>query len=292
MRSVAKHPSAAGAVVVRGDAPGLDVLMVQVGHGAGWRLPMESLGPDEYLAACAARAARTDAHLGIRLGGPIAATTSGKAGSPVEWWRAQTTTPEIVTPGDGIDHVAWVPAEEAIAWTAGTGQELVIREGVALSNTVPILIVRHGRAMARSNWSGRDQARPLTARGRRQASALKPLLLAYGVTRLASSTSARCVKTLVPYGTAEQLEIEGWATFSEEQAELSLKAVDNLMRRLIDQTLDSGMPLAICGHRPVLPAMLAALGITAMPLKPGACVVAHLDPSRRTIAVEHHPPRL
>ncbi|MCC6497888.1 MAG: histidine phosphatase family protein [Propionibacteriaceae bacterium] len=253
---------------------------------------MESLGPDEYLAACAARAARTDAHLGIRLGGPITATTSGKAGSPVEWWRAQTTTPEIVTPGDSIDHVAWVPAEEAIARTAGTGQDLVIREGVALSNTVPILIVRHGRAMARSNWSGRDQARPLTARGRRQASALKPLLLAYGVTRLASSTSARCVKTLVPYGTAEQLEIEGWATFSEEQAELSLKAVDNLMRRLIDQTLDSGMPMAICGHRPVLPAMLAALGIPAMSLKPGACVVAHLDPSRQTIAVEHQPPKL
>jgi 8-oxo-dGTP diphosphatase len=161
-----------------------------------------------------------------------------------------------------------------------------------LADTVPILIVRHGKAMARSDWSSRDQARPLTARGRRQAAALTPLLTAYGVARLASSTSTRCAKTLVPYGTAAQLEIEGWSTFSEEQAESSLKAVDKLMRRLIDQTLESRQPLAICGHRPVLPTVLAALGIPARQLRPGACVVAHLDPGGHRVGVEHHPPRL
>ncbi|HEY3408299.1 MAG TPA: phosphoglycerate mutase family protein [Propionicimonas sp.] len=157
---------------------------------------------------------------------------------------------------------------------------------------MPIVIVRHGKAMARSDWSSRDQARPLTARGRRQAAGLASLLTAYGVTRLASSTSTRCVKTLVPYGAAAQLEIEGWSTFSEEQAEISLKAVDKLMRRLIDQTLESGQPLAICGHRPVLPTMLAAFGIPARQLRPGACVVAHLDPIGHRVGVEYHPPRL
>jgi len=63
------------------------------------------------------------------------------------------------------------------------------------------------------------------------------------------------------------------------------------MRRLIDQTLESGQPLAICGHRPVLPTMLAALGIPARHLRPGACVVAHLDPSGHRVGVEHHPTR-
>lgn len=109
---------------------------------------------------------------------------------------------------------------------------------------------------------------------------------------MASSTSTRCVKTLLPYATAKQLENEGWATFSEEQAELNLKAVDKLMSRLIDQTLASGTALTICGHRPVLPTMLAALGIPAMQLKPGACVVAHLDANAQTLAFEHHPPKL
>ena len=278
--------------MLRGEPFAPDVLMVQQGAGGSWRLPVASMGPDEYVAACAARAGRTDAQLGIRLGTPIAASPVGDGARPVAWWRAQVTISGLASVGDGIDHIVWLPAREAADRAAGTGDELVIGRAVALADTVPIMLVRHGKAMARSDWSGRDQARPLTARGRRQAVALTPLMTAYGVTRLASSTSTRCVKTLVPYGFAEQLEIEGWSTLSEEQAESSVRAVDKLMRRLIDQTLESGQPLAICGHRPVLPTMLAALGIPARHLRPGACVVAHLDPSGRRIGVEYHPPRL
>jgi 8-oxo-(d)GTP phosphatase len=270
----------------------MEVLMAQKGAGDSWRLPVASIGPDEYVAACAARAGRTDALVGIRLGTPLAASWVGEGARPVAWWRAQVAKPELASVGEGIEHVVWLPAEEAAGRAAGTGDELVIGRAVALADTVPILLVRHGKAMARSAWSSRDQARPLTARGRRQAAALAPLLTAYGVTRLASSTSTRCVKTLVPYGTAAQLEIEGWSTFSEEQAELSLKAVDKLMRRLIDQTLESGQSLAICGHRPVLPTMFAALGIPARQLRPGACVVAHLDPNGHRVGFEHHLPRL
>jgi 8-oxo-dGTP diphosphatase len=263
--------------------------MVRHGQRGSWRLPAELLGPDEYLAGCAARAARTDAQVRIRLGSRIAASPGSKNAPQVAWWRASAITPDIPELGEGIDHVAWVGVDEAAARVAGTDEELVIRRSVALADTVPILILRHGKAMARSDWNGRDRARPLTVRGRRQAVALKPLLLAYGVSRVASSTSTRCVKTLVPFCTAEQLEIEGWATLSEEQAEFNLKAVEKLMRRLIDQTLESGQPLAICGHRPVLPTMLAALGIPARPLKPGACVVAHLDQNGHRLSFEHHP---
>jgi 8-oxo-dGTP diphosphatase len=265
--------------------------MVRQGPGDNWRLPVTAVGPDEYLAGCAARAARTDAGVAIRLGIPIALSPSREGVSPVAWWRAQATTDEIPSIGEGINDVAWVRVEEATGRVAGTEEELVIRRGAALADTIPILILRHAKAMARTNWSGRDQARPLNAIGRRQSGALGPLLSAYGVGRLASSTSTRCVKTLVPFATAEHLEIEGWATLSEEQAERNLKTVDKLMRRLIDQTLQSRQPLAICGHRPVLPSMLAALGIPARQLKPGACVVAHLDAGGHRLAFEHHPPR-
>lgn len=146
--------------------------------------------------------------------------------------------------------------------------------------------------MKRSNWTGRDQARPLDTRGRHQATALVPLLAAYGVTRLASSTSTRCVRTLLPYAKAAQLEIDGWATLSEEQAEDNPKAVDRLMRRLVARTLDLGAPLAICGHRPVLPGMLTALGVPVRPLQPGACIVVHLSVDGDSLAVEHHPPKV
>jgi 1,4-alpha-glucan branching enzyme len=66
--------------------------------------------------------------------------------------------------------------------------------------TWPLIVVRHGRAVPRSAYKGgRDWLRPLNAVGERQAHALVPLLAAYGVSALYSSTSERCVATLVPY---------------------------------------------------------------------------------------------
>ena len=71
-----------------------------------------------------------------------------------------------------------------------------------------------------------------------------------------------------------------------------VKAVITLTRRLASQAVESGVPLALCGHRPVLPLMLEALGIPARSLQPGSAIVAHLDPSGKVLAVELHKPRI
>lgn len=283
---------AAGAVVIAGDPAAPDVLLLRHIDDDRWRLPAADVTPGEYLPGCAARAVHHDAQIRVRLAVPIGHLAETDGGLEVAWWRAHAATPHPLTPGAGIDQVAWVPAPDAIDRLATAGQQEAVRQALALTDTVPIVIVRHTKAMPRSNWSGRDQARPLDARGRRQATSLIPLLGAYGIARLASSTSTRCVKTLLPYAKAAQLEIEGWTTLSEEQAETSLKAVDKLMRRMTAQTVEADLPLAVCGHRPVLPTMLAALGIPHRPLKPGACLVAHLTRSGLTLAVEHHDPRV
>ncbi|MGB7962503.1 MAG: histidine phosphatase family protein [Propionicimonas sp.] len=286
-----KDVTAAGAVVVGGDHAAPEVLLVRQARDDRWRLPLATVDPGEYLAGCAARATQDDAQASVRLGVPVGQLPDPDEGRLVAWWRARATTTRPPTPGAGIEQVAWAPDVDAVRSLACASQQRAVRQALALTDSVPILLVRHTKAMQRSNWVGRDQARPLDARGRRQAANLIPLLAAYGITRLASSTSTRCVKTLLPYAKAERLEIEGWATLSEEQAEKNLKAVDNLMRRLIAQSLDMGTPLAICGHRPVLPTMLTALGIPTQPLQPGACMVAHLSPTGQTLAVEHHPPK-
>lgn len=282
----------AGAVVVGGDGGSPDVLLVRSADSDEWRLPVAAVHPGEYLPACAARAAHHHAGLKIVVGAPLGQIPDSDDGPLVAWWRARATPTHTPTPEVGLDKVAWVSALDAIAHLPSVGQQHAVRQALALPDTLSLVIVRHGKAMQRSNWSGRDQARPLDARGRRQATALAPLFGAYGISRLVSSTSTRCVKTLLPYAKAEQLDIEGWAILSEEQAETNLKAVDKLMKRLVMQTVDAGRPLAISGHRPVLPTMLGALGIPNRPLKPGACLVAHLTLEGHTLAIEHHPPRV
>ena len=65
-----------------------------------------------------------------------------------------------------------------------------------------------------------------------------------------------------------------------------------LMKRLIGETAASGVPRAICGHRPVLPLMLEALGVPNRPMLTAAVLVAHLSPEGETVSVEWHKPRV
>jgi len=61
-----------------------------------------------------------------------------------------------------------------------------------------LLVVRHGKAGSRHDWEGRDEQRPLSKRGRRQAEALVNLLADRPIARVLSSSSLRCIQTVEP----------------------------------------------------------------------------------------------
>ena len=88
------------------------------------------------------------------------------------------------------------------------------------------------------------------------------------------------------------MDVQGWATLSEEKAKESPEGVRKLMKRLIGETAASGVPRAICGHRPVLPLMLEVLGVPNRPMLTAAVLVAHLSPEGETVSVEWHKPRV
>src|SRR5439155_1800023 len=71
-----------------------------------------------------------------------------------------------------------------------------------------LALVRHADAGSRHDWDGDDAERPLTRRGRRQASRLVELLAPYPVSRIVSSRAARCVQTVEPLAAARRLSIE------------------------------------------------------------------------------------
>jgi phosphohistidine phosphatase SixA len=73
---------------------------------------------------------------------------------------------------------------------------------------VKLFVVRHGSAGDRSKWQGDDRARPLDARGRRQAEALPSLLDPFPLVRLLSSPYVRCVQTLDSLAAARGLTVE------------------------------------------------------------------------------------
>jgi broad specificity phosphatase PhoE len=61
-----------------------------------------------------------------------------------------------------------------------------------------VYLVRHAHAGSKKNWRGSDQARPLSAQGRKEALGLIEQLGDRPVGRLLSSPAERCIQTLEP----------------------------------------------------------------------------------------------
>jgi phosphohistidine phosphatase SixA len=110
-----------------------------------------------------------------------------------------------------------------------------------------------------------------------------PVLSAYGVTRVLSSSSRRCWSTVSPFADVLGLELKVTRDLSEEDA--TPKAVERRVHRL----LAKGEPAVLCTHKPVLPLVFEALGLPDPRLKPGAMLVVH-HRAGAVVAVEHHDP--
>ena len=115
-----------------------------------------------------------------------------------------------------------------------------------------------------------------------------PLLSAYDVRRLVTSSSTRCVQTLEPYAAATGRKLRNEDKFSEEGA--SPKAVRAALGSLTDGLYErpaSAGGLVVCTHRPVLPWVFDALGLDDPGLAAGELTVLHLRKGRIR-AVERH----
>jgi 8-oxo-(d)GTP phosphatase len=181
-----------------------------------------------------------------------------------------------------VDQVAWVGFEKARA-------KLTYADDVALladvarhpRRTSALVVLRHARAVKRGSWDGPDEDRPLTDAGRLQAARLVPLLSAYGVTRVLTSPSERCRATVAPYAEEHVLAAEDVPGVKEE--EFTLDSVTEAIAVLLAQKENA----VLCSHRPVLPDILAALGVAEEPLAAGEMVVCH-HRKGRVVATERH----
>lgn len=286
--------SASGAVVLRGTAPAREVLVVHRPRYDDWSLPKGKVDPDEYLAVTAVREVREETGYRIRLQRQLTISKYpvNSGNKTVTWWQAELADPEPGPSDDETDEVEWWPIEKAIAELNYPDEVAAITEALRTPTGLPLLVVRHAKAMQRKSWHGRDADRRLVERGRRQARALSGLLAAFGVNELVSSSSNRCMKTFVPYAARMGLEIEPVDALSEEAAEAKPAGVPKAMAKIKAKALETGRPTAVCGHRPVLPAMFELLGVKPRQvLKPGEVVVVSLEGDAAG-QVLHIPPTL
>ena len=277
---------AAGAVVFRKGDDGPKVLAVHRPKYDDWSFPKGKLDPEEHPAVAAVREVAEETGLDVRLGPPLPWQEYGVAAGRkrVHYWVGRLVGGDDVAsyvPNAEVDAVRWMPLAKAERRLSYPRDRATLADAVhRRKRTSPLLVLRHAAACPRASWTGDDQERPLAPEGEVQAERLAPLLGAYGVTRLVSSSSRRCWATLAPYADLFDGDLELRDDLSQHGA------TGRHVRAQVERLLGLREPAVLCTHRPVLPMVLAALGLPIRPLDPGAMFVVH-HRRGRGVAVEH-----
>ena len=280
---------AAGAVVLRKVAPGeREVLLVHRPRYDDWSFPKGKLDRGETFVAAAVREVEEETGLVVRLGVPLAEQeyVVQRRRKRVRYWVARLASGEGdvsgYEPNAEIDEVAWVPVKQAARRLTYDRDRTTLAEAVRRRRkTRTVLVLRHGKARSRKGWTHDDRLRPLLVDGVEQAADVVPVLAAYGVQHVVSSSSTRCVQTVTPYSAGRRLPLEVAHDLSEEDAS------EERVRAVVDDVLRTHPRSVICTHRPVLPAVCTALGLEPVKLEPGGILVLHLR-SGEVVASEQH----
>jgi len=278
---------AAGAVVTR---KGNEILLVHRPKYDDWSFPKGKLDPGEHIVNTAVREVAEETGLDIRLGPPLGTqrypVRNGRlAIKVVHYWVGRVVGDDDVAtyrPNDEIDEVAWLPTAEARErLTYQYDRDTLAEFENVRKKSHPLVILRHARAESRRSWRGDDRDRMLTEAGEFQSQQIVPLLAAYGVGHLLSSSSKRCWTTVAPYADVADLDVEVTDDLSEEDA--TGESVSTHLAKL----LEAKEVVALCTHRPVLPWVFESLGLENRELEPGDLFIAH-HRNGKVLAVEQH----
>ena len=274
---------AAGAVVLRGD----EVLLVHRPKYDDWSFPKGKLDRGEHALSAAVREVEEETGLRVRLGRPLSDQhypVNGR-GKFVHYWVARVVGDDDVSAylvNSEIDEVVWVSLERAHEMLTYPRDQKTLKQAQKRSRkTRTFVVLRHAKARSREHWRADDRFRPLLRTGATQSEKLVPLLAAYDLRRLVSSSSVRCVTTVIPYADAYGLKVESEDRLSEEDA------TSDSVHELVRELLASGKRTLLCTHRPVLPQVFETLEVEDPELDLAEMVVVH-HRRGRVVALERH----
>jgi 8-oxo-dGTP diphosphatase len=262
---------AAGGVAWR---PGPDgepeILLVHRKKYDDWSLPKGKAEPGEPLPVTAVREVLEEGGARLALGRRLASVRYNVGGRPkrVHYWAASVLSVDAhAVPNSEVDEVDWLPAARAVDKVSYAHDHGVLADFAARpAQTVPLILLRHSKAVAKSGWKHADAARPLDDSGRSDAKTLADVLACFAPSaRLISSAAVRCADTLRPLSeaTGEQVRVEQSLYLHGESSQASAADSATEITALVREVIASGEPTVICAHRENLPdlqeAALAAL---------------------------------
>ena len=259
-RSGSRVVHAAGAVLWRrggadSAAPALEVAVIHRPRYDDWSLPKGKVDPGETAPVAAVREVFEEtghrAILGRRL--DLVSYPIEQGVKKVYYWAARDTGGEF-TPGREVDELVWLPVADAKDRLSYPHDRKMLRHFAKLpADTHTVLVVRHASAGRKSRFKGDDTKRPLDKRGRAQAEALVPQLLAFGASEVHAADRLRCHQTVEPLAEELGVTIHNEPTLTEEAYAKNPKRARHRVLRIAEE---EGTPV-ICTQGKVIPDLIA-----------------------------------
>jgi 8-oxo-(d)GTP phosphatase len=205
----------------RGGEPAVEVALIHRPRYDDWSLPKGKLSPGESDIEGAIREVWEETGYRVRLGralGEIRYQKQSRWGTQpkvVRYWAMHAEGGSFIRNNE-VDELRWVSLDEAHDLLSYARDRDVLEKfvrGPALVRTV--LLVRHGSAGNRSEWTGDDRQRPLDERGRQQAEGLVRTLSRFDVREIFSADFVRCIETVLPLAESVGLPIKEEPLLSE-----------------------------------------------------------------------------
>ena len=249
---------AAGAVVWRKSPKGVtEVAIIHRPKYDDYSLPKGKIEPNEALISCAFREVFEETNLTTQFGPFLGEVEyfSPDGLKRVSYWSAKSIGEEnIFKPNNEVDKLIWSPLSKAIdKLTSETDKEIIGRFVNTFYDSQPIILLRHAKALTRSEWPADDDDRPLDALGQTQANRLLSIYQVFNLKEIHTSDAIRCYDTVSPMAKALNLKLVVTGKVSES----SFKKDKEKAFEYLKEVLKSDKSAILCSHNPVLPKLLA-----------------------------------
>lgn len=255
---------AAGGVLWRAAADGIEICVVHRPRLQDWTLPKGKLHGDEHTLMCAVREVLEETgvrgHPQLRLP-EISYVMADGVAKTVDFWlmRADDGPGVSVSDPTEVDDVVWLsPARAKERLTDANYAGLIDQVAAMPPVTAVTALIRHGHAGERKAWSGNDALRPLDEEGWAQAEAQAALLGLFEPKRLHAATPLRCKQTLQPLADKLELPIVTDSAFAEPADLATVPAKVRVATSRLAE-LRAGETAVVCSQGKVIPPLLAAL---------------------------------
>ena len=251
---------AAGAIIWRETSPfDLEVLVIHRPQYDDWSFPKGKVDDGESPIAAAYREVKeetgVDAVFGQYLG-----TTSYKVEEnkkKVKYWMARAKNdPTPFIPNAEVDKIEWVDSKTARHFLTHDEDRDLLDDFMSKERYASTLVLlRHAKAVKRSDWNDYDLDRPLNNDGVQQSQKLAKQLEPFGIQGIYSSDATRCFTTVEPFSLASGIKVNVTKDLNEEEFDKSSKTSVEYVRQVMKF---EGNHL-VSGHNPIIPHVLSKI---------------------------------